>query len=247
MLRGVALHAFLTLSAQWYDSMALVVLAPQLAGALLPPDMPQLQQLQAVFGIYALGHVLALLGCFVWPWRAAKLAGQQGHKGALAWTVGVPAFCTALQGCMPSHAEGGMAGIVIMALLCFLSGAAASNTAPAALAYLSQHAPQCPNLHAAVVPASMAAGALGASGLALVLSWVMLPAVLAAWGWRVVLVCSLVSNAVSGGLRGWVLQDHPQAQRMQGAELADRSNVHVGHVLRWVVADKGVGCWTGWP
>lgn len=124
-----------------------------------------------------------------------------------------------------------MAGIGIITVLRFMSGAAASNTAPAALVHLSDHAPQCPNLHASLVPAAMAAGACGASGMALVLSWLMSSAVLGASGWRVVLVLSLLGNAVAGGLRGWVLQD-PDGQ-MQTAELLDRSNAHVGRILRY--------------
>lgn len=95
------LHAFLTLSAQWFDSMAFVVLGPQLAGALLPPDMPQLQQLRELFSIFALGHVLWLLGSFLWPAVSPKL----GRRGVLAWTLGLSGFCTALVGCMPSYAE----------------------------------------------------------------------------------------------------------------------------------------------
>lgn len=134
--------------------------------------------------------------------------------------------------------QGGMAGVGILTALHFISGAAASNTAPAALVYLSDHAPQCPNLHASLVPASMAAGACGASGLALALSWVMNSAVLGASGWRVVLVLSLLSNTIAAGLRGWVLQE-PEGQ-MQAAELLDRSNVHVGRILRWVC------CWGWW-
>jgi MFS family permease len=97
----VALHAFLTLSCQWFDSMALVVLGPQLTGALLPPGTPPLQQLQRLFSIFALGHVLWLLGCMLWPAKAGKL----GQKGVLAWTLGLSGFCTALVGCMPSYAE----------------------------------------------------------------------------------------------------------------------------------------------
>jgi MFS family permease len=130
------------------------------------------------------------------------------------------------------HVQGGRVGIGIIAALRFISGAAASNSAPAALAYLLDRAPQCPNLHASCVPAAMAAGACMASGPALFLSWVMSPAVLGASGWRVVLVLSLLSNAVAGALRGWGLQD-PE-QHMQAAELADRSNVHVWRIVRWV-------------
>lgn len=97
----VVLHAFVTLSAQWFDCMALVVLGPQLASALLPADMPQLQQLQGLFGIFAAGHMLWLLGCFLWPAKASKL----GRKGLLAWTMGLSGCCTALMGCMPAYSE----------------------------------------------------------------------------------------------------------------------------------------------
>jgi MFS family permease len=134
-----------------------------------------------------------------------------------------------------------MAGIGIITVLRFIQGAAASNTAPAAIARLSDNAPQCPNLHASLVPAAMAAGACGASGMALVLSWLMSSAVLGASGWRVVLVLSLLSNAVAGGLRGWVLQD-PHGQ-MQTAEALDRSNAHVRRILRyaWLAAIAELG------
>jgi MFS family permease len=97
----VVLHTFVTLSTQWFDALALVVLGPQLAGALLPPDMPAQEQLRRLFGVFALGHVLWLVGCFLWPWRAAKL----GRQGLLVWTLGLSGFCTALAGCMPSYAE----------------------------------------------------------------------------------------------------------------------------------------------
>lgn len=123
-----------------------------------------------------------------------------------------------------------MVGMRIITALRILSGAAHGNTAAAALAYLTEHAPQCPSLHASVVPASMAAGAFGASVVALLLSWVMSPAVLAASGWRVVLVLSLFCNSVTGGLRGYVL--HEPEGTMQTAELSDRRNAHVAHILR---------------
>jgi len=131
------------------------------------------------------------------------------------------------------HSQAGAAGIGIITLLRVVSGAAVGNTAPAALVYLTEHAPQCPSLHASLVPASMAAGACAASSLALLLSWVMGPAVLAASGWRVVLVMSLLGNAITGWLRGYVLQE-PEG-KMQAAELLDRSNAHVGTILWWVV------------
>lgn len=101
----VVLHTFLTLSAQWFDAMALVVLGPQLASAMPPPaHTAQLQQgasLQRLFSVFALGHVLWPLGCFWWPRQAAKL----GRKPLLMWTVGLSGICTALVGCMPSYIE----------------------------------------------------------------------------------------------------------------------------------------------
>jgi MFS family permease len=120
--------------------MALVVLGPQLASAMLPAGMPQLQQLQRLFGIVAVGHVLQLLGCFLWPARAAKL----GRKGLQAWTLGLSGFCTALCGCMPSYSEvrvaAGDTGVRCMVLL--LRSLAQQHCAPKANVTQMRHPEQ---------------------------------------------------------------------------------------------------------
>lgn len=104
------------------------------------------------------------------------------------------------------------------------------NEAPAALAYLTEHAPQFPSLHASLMPCSIALGALGASLAGLFFAAVLSPGSLGVFGWRLALATSLVANAVSGGVRGYLLQD--QEDGMSAAELGDRRNDHVWRVLR---------------
>lgn len=133
--------------------------------------------------------------------------------------------------------QGGAAGITVIAILRFIAGLSLSNEAPAAMTYLTEHAPQLPCLHASLVPCSMAAGALSAAAAGLFFAWVLSPASLGVFGWRLVLVVTLIANAMSGGLRGYVLQD-PE-HHMSVAEVADRRNVHVWRVIRWV----GGGAW----
>jgi hypothetical protein len=98
-----ALHAFLALSAQWFDATALVVLAPQLSTAMLPPNMPPLARMQRLFAVFAGGLVLWLAGAVLWPATAAR--SGRGQRGVLCWRRGLAAFATALQGCMPAHSE----------------------------------------------------------------------------------------------------------------------------------------------
>jgi MFS family permease len=114
-----------------------------------------------------------------------------------------------------------------------------NNEAPAALAYLTEHAPQFPSLHASLVPCSIALGALGASLAGLFFAWVLSPGSLGVFGWRLALAMSLVANAVSGGLRGYVLQDAEAG--MSAADLGDRRNDHTWRVIRcgW----QAVGCY----
>lgn len=85
-------------------------------------------------------------------------------------------------------------------------------------------------MHTALVPAAMAAGACAAAGLGLVLEWAMPAGQLAASGWRIVLVLSLLCNGVCGYLRGWVLQQ-PEAG-MTAADTVDRANIHMGQIIR---------------
>lgn len=126
--------------------------------------------------------------------------------------------------------QGGVIGVAIIAALRFLSGLGLGSEAPSSLVYLTEHAPQFPCLHASLVPCAMAAGAFGASGVALFFSWVLSAARLGTLGWRLVLVGSLVVNGLNLVLRGFVLQD-PEGH-MSAAEIADRRNHNLGKVLR---------------
>lgn len=123
-----------------------------------------------------------------------------------------------------------MVGWAIIAGLRLLGGLSLSNDAAAGVVCLTERAPTGPSLHATVVPAAMAAGALGSACLALLLSWAMPAAQLAASGWRVVLVLSLVAHSISCWLQCRVLQ--PPGSGLTAAELADQRNMHVCWVLR---------------
>lgn len=130
---------------------------------------------------------------------------------------------------LPLTSQGAGAGIAIITVLRLLSGLSTSNNAPAALSYLSDHAPQLPHLHTSLVMGSMACGALGAGAMALFLALVLSETQLNVVGWRLPLVASLVVNGISGWLRGFVLQDPEQHSTV--AELQDRRNSHVWRVV----------------
>jgi MFS family permease len=95
------LEAFLANSAYWFDLIAMVVLGGLLMEVMASPQWSQHQQLHVLFAVFALGHVLWLPGCIVWPWFRSRF----GRGAMLGWTVSLAAFPTALLGCMPSYAE----------------------------------------------------------------------------------------------------------------------------------------------
>eukprot|EP00775_Hariotina_reticulata_P005448 gene5448-5681_t len=222
----VMLEAFLANCAQWYDLIAMVVLGGQLMAAMASQQWSQHQQLCLLFAVFALGHVLWVPSCILWPW----VRSRSGRGAVLGWTVSLAAFPTALLGCMPSYAEGGAIGLAIIALLRFLSGLSAGSTAPSSMVYLAEHVSQLPCLHTSLVPCAMAAGACGASAVALFFSCVLPASKLGVIGWRLVLVGSLLVNGVSGVLRGRVLQDPEQF--MSAAEVADRRGAYCFKFLR---------------
>lgn len=127
--------------------------------------------------------------------------------------------------------QGAGAGLAVIGVLRVLSGIAQGNDGAAAVAYLAEHAPQAPHLHASLLPCAMATGALGAAVTALFFAWVLSAANLGVFGWRLTLVATLIGHGVSSGLRGFVLQD-PEGY-MSSAELSDRRNDHVWRVLRY--------------
>lgn len=127
--------------------------------------------------------------------------------------------------------QGGATGLAIIALLRFLSGLSASAAAPTSIVYLAEHATQFPCLTSSLVPCAMAAGACGASAVALFFSWVLPTSKLGVFGWRLVLVGSLLVNGLSGVLRGWVVKDPEQF--MSAAEVADRRGAYCLKFLRY--------------
>lgn len=97
----VVLHTFVSISAQWFDIIALVVLGGQLMAAMASPQLSRHQQLSSLFWIFAAGHVLWPVGCLLWP----RVTASAGSRAALAWTVCLSVFPTALLGCMPAYSE----------------------------------------------------------------------------------------------------------------------------------------------
>lgn len=89
---------FLHNTAQWYDTLAFVVLGCSVADAYFPgPDAGR--RLLALFAIFAAGYALRPLGALTWPYVAARW----GPRVAVGWAVGLSTFATAFIGCMPMH------------------------------------------------------------------------------------------------------------------------------------------------
>lgn len=123
-------------------------------------------------------------------------------------------------------------GVAFMVVLRLIQGLALGSDLASPTAYLSDHAPRKPCLHASIIPATCTLGALAAGAVCLFVSWILEGRSLGAWGWRVPLVFCLGVGAGQVGLRLGVLRDPEEAMSM--AEVADRREEHVGRVVRWV-------------
>ncbi len=123
-------------------------------------------------------------------------------------------------------------GIGCVAALRLVQGLALGTELAGPATWLTEHAPRNPCLHTSLVPATAACGALAATAVCLLLSWVLSAGSLAAWGWRVPLVFSLVVNAGHAALRLAVMRSPEEG--MSAAEVEDRRGERAGLVVRWV-------------
>jgi len=185
------------------------------------------------------GHLLRPAGALLWP----AVTARHRRQAAIVWTVALSALPVALVGAMPAYTQAGYVGLGCIAALLLIKGLSLGSELSSPSTWLAEHAPRNPSLHASLVPATAAAGALAASCVCLLLAWVLSPAALSAWGWRVPLVFSLVVNGGHAALRLAVLRAPEEG--MSAAELADRRGEHVLAVLRLVYGLTRVGWCVG--
>lgn len=202
-------HVLLAVTAgnvlEWYDFAVYGFLTPVIAKMMFPTNDPTASLLLSV-GAFGVGFLTRPIGAMVF----GVLGDRRGRKLVLLLTYGLMGGATVAIGLIPPYAAIGTAAPLLVVLARLIQGIAAGGVVGGATAMLTEQAPAGRAGYFASWQAASQAGALLIGALsAAVVSAVVPPMQLNAWGWRLPFLASVVIVPLALYVRRCV--DEPQA------------------------------------
>jgi MFS family permease len=182
---------------EFFDFIAYAYFAVYIGQTFFPAKTPFMSLLLSV-GVFGVGFVFRPLGGVV----IGAYADRVGRKPAMLLTIVLITAGTMALALTPSYASIGLAAPIIVVICRLVQGLALGGEVGPASVFLIEIAPEGKRgLYSSWQLASQGLAALAASGCGLALSYLLSPADLAAWGWRIPFVLCLALIPVALFLR----------------------------------------------
>jgi MFS family permease len=166
---------------EWYDWYIYGLLAAVFAGQIFPSDSPFASLIAALL-TYAIGFVIRpFSGIIISP-----LADRFGRRAVLALSISGMAVGSLIIALTPSFATIGYAAPILFVIARILQGISAGSEQQSAISFMVEHAPaNRRGLFGSFSNMASGLATLAATGSAAIVTAVLLPESLAAWGWRI--------------------------------------------------------------
>ena len=167
---------------EWYDFYVYAAFSLYFAKAFFP-DGDQTAQLLSTAAIFAVGFLMRPVGA----WYFGRLADRRGRRVALTASVLLMCFGSALIAIMPTYATIGVAAPVLLLIARLIQGLSLGGEYGTSATYLSEMAvAKHRGFYSSFQYVTLIGGQLSAMLVLIVLQkFVLTPAELEAWGWRI--------------------------------------------------------------
>ena len=182
---------------EWYDLGIYGQASALILNRLFFPNLSPALGVMASFATFALGFFARPVGGLIF----AHFGDRLGRRSVLVMTLLVMGVSTTLIGLMPTYATIGIAAPILLIVFRLLQGAGAGAEYAGATSLVAENAPPARRGYYAALPVT---GIYAGIGLAAGVSAAMAalpPAQLAAWGWRVPFLFSVVMIGIGTVLR----------------------------------------------
>jgi len=166
---------------EWYD-FAVYGFMAGIIGKNFFPSGDEVSQLLAAFAVFGVGFLARPLGGIV----IGRIGDTSGRKTALVLTIMLMAAGTVLIGITPTYATVGVAGPFLILLARLMQGFSAGGEWGGSTAFIVEWADEGERgFLGSFQQCSVSAGLLLGSGVAPLITTLLHPATVEAWGWRV--------------------------------------------------------------
>jgi MHS family proline/betaine transporter-like MFS transporter len=194
---------------EWYDFAVYGYFAQTIGKHFFPSEDP-VASLVAAFGVFAAGFLMRPVGGLVF----GHIGDRISRKAALTVSVLAMAIPTFLVGLLPDHAQIGVTASVLIVVLRLIQGLSVGGEYTTSVVFLVEGArPNARGLTGSWSVFGSVAGILLGSAVGAVLTSVLSPAAMHAWGWRVPFLLGLAV-----GLAGLYIRRHIPAERARPAD-----------------------------
>jgi MHS family proline/betaine transporter-like MFS transporter len=211
---------------EWFDYAVFGFLVGPIGAAFFPADNPSVQNLKA-WGLFAVGFFARPIGGIV----LGRMGDRKGRRWLLTVSVALIAVSTLVIGCLPTHAQIGWLAPAILVLCRLTQGFSLGGEFTGSMAYTTEHAkPLMRGLISSSTALGTSLGFLTGSAAVMVLDQVLSKDQIAAWGWRLPFLFSVVM-----ALFGWWLRRslHESEAGEKAKEIATRPPVFAAIAADW--------------
>jgi MFS family permease len=172
----------------------------------------------AAFLTIALAFVVRPIGAVIFGYMGDRL----GRRATLLWTVAIMGVATGLIGVLPTYAQAGWLGAILLILLRIVQGLSLGGEWGGSILIATENSgPVKRAFYAAVPQLGSPVGSILSSTVFIVLTAVLPAEQIAAWGWRIPFLLAVPLLLVSLYLR-WSITETPVFERVVAEGRRDR-------------------------
>ncbi|WP_052210457.1 MFS transporter [Thermoanaerobacter sp. YS13] len=183
---GIAVGVMTGTILEWYDVFLFAIGGVYVGKAFFPSHDP-LVALLAVYVTYAITFAVRPLGAILFGY----IGDKRGRKEALFWTLFLAGLSTSLIGAIPTYASWGIWAPITVVVLRILMGLSIGGEWGAATSYIYDMTKR-KVVAQIIVQSGVPVGVMLAAGILLILQSTLGGNTMAAWGWRIAFLISLI-------------------------------------------------------
>ncbi|MDR6907322.1 MFS family permease [Agromyces sp. 3263] len=216
--RRVALASMVGTSLESFDFYVFAYFSAFFIGPLFFDPLGEFGAQLAAFSTVAVAFLVRPIGAVLFGHMGDRL----GRRATLLWTVGIMGVATGLIGVLPTYAQAGWIGAVLLVLLRVVQGLSLGGEWGGSILLATEHSgPVKRAFYAAIPQLGSPVGSILSATLFIVMTIALPAEELAAWGWRIPFLIAFPLLLVSLYLR-WTIDETPVFREVVAEGRRDR-------------------------